>query len=172
MFFRISIFTLVLSLLSPMAMADTTFRVGANLGSLHVKPEREFNQFNPGLFVSATFRSERVFSYGVQAGAYLNSYSERSIYASTYANWRIAQFGNTSLRFGGFVGLFEYPELSVKARSIGWPTVGDYVLALGPSLKLELGSGVDFTVSFLPVKNKRTAGVFTFQMSIPFGQRH
>jgi len=168
---RVCFLTLVISLFSHAASAETQWRIGANLASIHINPEREFNEFNPGMFLSATFRSGQRFEYGVQAGAYMNSYSERTIYTSTYANWRIAQFGNVDVRLGGFVGLFEYPVLAERARGIGWPTVGDYILALGPSLKIELQSGVDFTVGFLPVKTKETAGVFTFQMSVPFGGR-
>lgn len=171
MVLRLFAFTAALSLFAGMVMAQTQWRVGANLASIHIAPQREFNQINPGAFVSATFRSGKTFEYGVQLGAYLNSYSERTIYGATYANWRIARFGNADLRLGGFVGLMEYPVLSERARAIGWPTVGDYILTLGPSLKLTLNSGLDFTVGFLPVKTKETGGVLTFQMSIPFGRR-
>ncbi len=169
MFLRVGLFTLIISLFAHGAMADTEWRIGANMGSIHIKPRREFNQINPGLFVSATFRAGQRFEYGIQGGAYVNSYSERTIYASTYANWHVAQLGNVDVRLGGFVGLFEYPVLSERARAIGWPTVGDYILALGPSMKMRFQNGVDFTVGFLPVKTKETAGVFTFQLSVPFG---
>jgi len=171
MFLRMFAVTAIFSLFAGIGMAQTQWRVGANLASIHIAPQREFNQINPGAFVSATFRSGKTFEYGVQLGAYLNSYSERTIYGSTYANWRIARIGNAELRLGGFVGLMEYPVLSKRARAIGWPTVGDYILTMGPSLKLSLNSGLDFTVGFLPVKTKETGGVLTFQMSIPFGRR-
>ena len=168
---RIWFFVVLFSLVSGGAVAQTQWRLGANLGSLHIAPEREFNEFNPGLFVSATFGSGRDFEYGGQVGAYKNSYSERTIYASTYANWRVSSLGNANLRLGGFVGFFEYRNLAEDARDLGWPTLGNYVLALGPSLKLVLNNGTDFTVGFLPVRTKETSGVLTFQMSVPFGGR-
>ncbi len=171
MFLRIFFIIMAASLFANAVMAQTQWRVGANIASIHVAPQREFNEINPGAFVSATFRSDKTFQYGVQLGVYINSYSERTIYGSTFANWRIARLGDADLRLGGFMGLMEYPVLSARARDIGWPTVGDYILTMGPSLKLTLNSGVDFTVGFLPVKTKETSGVFTFQMSIPFGGR-
>ncbi|HIP24383.1 MAG TPA: hypothetical protein EYG79_12440 [Rhodobacteraceae bacterium] len=162
---------MAVSLFANAVMAQTQWRIGANIASVHIAPQREFNQINPGAFVSATFRSGKPFQYGVQLGAYLNSYSERTIYGSAFANWRIARIGTADLRLGGFVGLMEYPVIAERARGIGWPTVGDYILTMGPSVKLTLNSGVDFTMGFLPVKTKETSGVLTFQMSIPFGGR-
>ncbi len=170
MFLRVGLFTLIISLFSHGAMAETQWRIGANMASIHINPQKKFNQINPGLFVSATFRAGQRFEYGIQAGAYVNSYSERTIYTTTYANWHVAQIGNADVRLGGFVGLYEYPVLSARARAIGWPTVGNYILALGPSMKMRFRNGVDFTVAFLPVKTKETTGVFTFQLSMPFGR--
>ncbi|MBL1436381.1 MAG: hypothetical protein COB08_009310 [Rhodobacteraceae bacterium] len=171
MFLRVCVVFMACSLFANAVMAQTQWRIGANMASVHIAPQREFNQINPGAFVSATFRSDKKFQYGVQLGVYLNSYSERTIYGSTFANWRVARFGNADLRLGGFMGLMEYPVISERARAIGWPTVGDFILTMGPSLKLTFNSGLDFTVGFLPVKTKETSGVLTFQMSIPFGGR-
>lgn len=168
---RLSIVVLLACLMSTAAMAEVKWRIGANLASIHVAPQREFNNINPGLFISATFRAEKRFQYSVQAGAYVNSYSERTLYALTAADWHVADMGTTELRMGGFAGLFEYPVLAETARGWGWPTVGDYVLAMGPSLKLRMQNGVDFSIGFLPVAGKETAGVFTFQASVPFGGR-
>ncbi len=168
---RLSVIAVLATLAATTSMAETQWRVGANLGSIHVAPQREFNGINPGLFLSATFRADKKFQVGVQAGAYLNSYSERTIYALSFADWRLASIGNAELRAGGFAGFFEYPVLSEEARGWGWPTIGDYVLAMGPSMKLRMQNGVDFSIGFLPVPGKETKGVFTFQVSVPFGGR-
>lgn len=169
---RLSVVALFAILTSTSAIADTQWRIGANLGSLHIAPQREFNNFNPGIFVSATFRADKRFQYGFQTGGYLNSYNERTTYALSFADWRIASIGEAEVRMGGFAGFFEYPVLSETARGWGWPTLGDYVLAMGPSVKLRMRNGVDFSVGFLPVPGKETKGVFTFQASMPFGGRH
>ena len=168
----LSVVAVLACLTSTAAMAETQWRIGANLGSIHIAPQQEFNSFNPGIFVSATFRADQRFQYGFQAGGYFNSYNARTLYALSFADWRIAGIGNAELRMGGFAGFFEYPALSNRARGWGWPTMGDYVLAIGPSVKLRMQNGVDFSVGFLPVPGKATKGVFTFQASIPFGGRH
>lgn len=171
MFSRLSVIAALVCLAPTSALAETELRIGANLGSIHIAPEQDFNNFNPGLFVSTTFRAEKRFQYGLQAGAYFNSYSERTIYALSFANWRVADIGSAELRAGGFAGFFEYPDLADSARGWGWPTLGNYVLALGPSVKLRAQNGLEFSVGFLPVTGKEAAGVFTFQTSIPFGAR-
>ena len=168
---RLSVIAVAVALTSTTALADTQWRIGANLGSIHIAPQREFNNFNPGLFISATFRADQRFQYGFQAGGYYNSFNERTMYALSFADWHVADLGNTEMRMGGFAGFFEYADLSAKARSWGWPTLGDYVLAIGPSMKLRLQNGVDFSFGFLPVPGKQTKGVITFQASIPFGRR-
>ncbi len=153
--------------------AETQWRVGANLASIHVAPKQEFNQFNPGAFVSITYGAGKRFEYGLQAGGYLNSYNERTLYVSSFANWRVASLGSVDIRAGGFLGFFEYPIIAGRAQDFGWPTIGDYILALGPSLKLRLENGVDFTIGYLPASSlKKANGVFTFQASIPFGRQH
>jgi hypothetical protein len=168
----LSVFAVVAALTATTAMAETQWRIGANLASIHVAPQREFNQINPGLYLSYTFQAEKRFQYGFQAGAYVNSYSERTIYALSFADWHVANLGSAEIRMGGFTGFFEYPVLSETVRSRGWPTMGDYLLAIGPSLKFRMRSGLDFSIGFLPVPGKETKGVFTFQACIPFGGRH
>ena len=171
MFSRLSVIAVLFCLISTTASAETELRIGANLGSIHIAPQQEFNNINPGLFISATFRAKKRFQYGLQAGAYVNSFSERTIYALSFANWRVADIGSAELRIGGFAGFFEYPDLADTARGWGWPTLGDYVLAMGPSVKLRAQNGVEFSIGFLPVVGKEAAGVITFQTSIPFGAR-
>ena len=168
----LSVIAVAAALTSTTAMAETQWRIGADLASLHIAPQREFNQINPGIYLSATFRADKRFQYGFQAGAYVNSYSERTIYALSFADWHVADLGSTEIRMGGFAGFFEYPVLSDSVRSWGWPTMGDYLLAIGPSLKFRMRNGLDISIGFLPVPGKETKGVFTFQASIPFGGRH
>lgn len=155
-------------LLSTSVAAETQWRFGANLASFHIASTEEFNEFNPGAFVSVSFRSERSFQYGLQFGGYVNSYSERTLYGLAFANWHLLDMNRVELRVGVFAGLFEYPNLVERARVAGWPTVGNMVLALGPSLTLRIDDKTDITIGYLPVQGKETSGVITLQTSFTF----
>ena len=172
MFLRISAAAyLILLVFATTATAEARWRIGLNMASIHIDPQRDFNQFNPGAFVSMVFGEGDRFEYGLQAGGYLNSYNQRTLYISSFSNWRIASVGNVDIRAGGYLGLFEYPSIAEKAQTAGWPTVGNFVLAFGPNLKLRLENGVDFTIGYLPGNSlKKANGVLTFQASIPFGR--
>lgn len=146
------------------------FRIGATLGSYHIGGyASEFNQVNLGATIGLTFQPDARFQYGLQAGIYNNSYSERTTFITAFADYRAFRIGSAEIRAGAFVGLFEYPAIAARAKAIGWPTVGDYVLAIGPMVKLRNSRGVDFTIGYLPIKSRRVRGVLTLSMSVPFG---
>lgn len=73
------------------------------------------------------------------------------------------------IRGGGFAGMFEYAEFAPKAEARGWPTMGDFVLVIGPHVKARFSNGVDLNVGFIPLYTNKTSGVFTFSVSIPIG---
>mgnify|MGYP001075227002 CR=1 FL=1 len=164
-----SIVATVITLISTCVSAETQWRLGANLASLHVASTADFNEINPGAFLSVTFRDQQFFQYGFQAGGYENSYYNRTLYGLAFADWRLLSMGNAEIRAGGFVGLFEYPNLIEEVKEAGWVSVGDMVLALGPSLKVRMSNGIDVTFGYLPVHGKDTKGVITLQSSIAFG---
>jgi hypothetical protein len=151
------------------SQAETQFRLGATLGSYHPGHANEYEQFNPGLNASVTFRADKVFQYGFQAGAYSNSYGNRTIYGLGFADTRLFDIGQIEIRGGGFAGMFEYAEFAPKAAAHGWPTMGDFVLVIGPHVKARFNNGVDLNVGFIPLYTSKTSGVFTLSVSIPIG---
>lgn len=169
MFKKVSVIAVTVAIMSTNAVAETQWRIGANLASIHIDPAQDFNEFNPGAYLSISFRDGQPFQYGLQFGGYVNSYNGRTIYGLAFANWRVLDMRASELRLGAFTGLFEYPNLIEKAEIAGWPTVGNYVLALGPSLTWRMDNGVDITMGYLPIHSKETKGVVTLQTSIAFG---
>jgi len=151
------------------AYAETQWRLGANITSYHIAATKEFNEFNPGAFVSVSFNVEKRFQYGLQIGGFLNSYSERTLYGLGFVNYRIKQYEDAELFLGGFAGLFEYSNLISQARRAGIPVVGNAVFAAGPSLTYRMRNGVDFTLGFIPFYGRETSGILTIQTSIAFG---
>ena len=151
------------------SQAETQFRLGATLGSYHPQHASEYEQFNPGLNIGVTFRADKALQYGFQAGAYSNSYGERTIYGLAFADTRLFDIGQIEIRGGGFAGMFEYAEFAPKAAARGWPTMGDFILVVGPHVKARFNNGVDLNVGFIPLYTNKTSGVFTLSVSIPIG---
>lgn len=148
--------------------ADVQWRIGANLASYHIDPDMEFNEINPGIFVSVAFGDSDAAQYGIQVGSYLNSFNEKTSYALGFINAPVLELNHSQIRVGAFAGFFEYPNVVEKAAQIGWPTIGDYVLAIGPSLTWRMNNGIDFTLGFLPLFSKETKGIITLQTSVAF----
>ncbi len=167
---RLAIIATLFTLLTTNVAAEPQWRLGFNLASLHVASTAEFNELNPGINISVTFRDERAFQYGFQVGGYLNSYNNRTLYGLTFANWRLLSIDNVEFRVGGFVGMFEYPNLIEEVEAAGWVSAGDMVLAFGPTLTMRMSTGTDLTVGFLPAYGKDTKGIFTLQASIALGR--
>jgi len=151
------------------AYAETQWRLGANISSYHIAATEKFNEINPGAFVSVSFNAEKRFQYGLQIGGFLNSYRERTLYGLGFVNYRIKQYDDAELFLGGFLGLFEYPNLISQARNAGIPVVGNAVFAAGPSLTYRMRNGVDFTLGYIPFYGRETSGILTVQTSIAFG---
>ncbi|MEM9576862.1 MAG: hypothetical protein AAF999_07585 [Pseudomonadota bacterium] len=74
-------------------------RISFLLGSEHVNATRDFQEFNPGVFLTW----ERQFNYSV--GLYYNSYEEVSPIVSVGYDWEVAE----DLDLGAFLALALYP---------------------------------------------------------------
>ena len=159
----------ILSLSGTFTFAETQWRLGVNLGSYHIESTEDFNELNPGAFVSVSFNTENRLQYGFQLGGYSNSYSDRTLYGLGFVKYRIKNLEESELFIGGFSGIFEYPNLVTQARSAGIPTVGDMVFIAGPLLTYRLKDGLDLTLGYIPFQGKETSGILTLQASIPFG---
>jgi len=166
---RLAVIATLFTLLTTSVTAEPQWRLGFNLASLHVASTAEFNEFNPGMNISVTFGDQRAFQYGFQVGGYLNSYNNRTFYGLAFANWRILRMDNVELRAGGFVGMFEYPNLIEEVQAAGWVSAGDMVLAFGPTLTMRMNNGTDIIVGYLPAYGKDMQGIFTLQASIALG---
>lgn len=167
---RLAIIATLFTLLTTSVAAEPRWRLGFNLASLHLAPTAEFNEFNPGVNISLIFRDELAFQYGFQVGGYVNSYNDRTLYGLTFANWRLLSMDNVEFRLGGFVGMFEYPNLIEEVNAAGWVSAGDMVLVLGSTLTMRMSSGTDLIVGFIPAYGKDTKGIFTLQTSIALGR--
>lgn len=167
---RLAIIATLFTLFTTSVSAEPRWRIGFNLASLHLASTADFNEFNPGLNISVTFRDELAFQYGLQVGGYVNSYNDRTLYGLAFANWRLLSMDNVEFRVGGFVGMFEYPNLIEEVNAAGWVSAGDMVLAFGPTLTMRMSSGTDLIVGFLPAYGKDTKGIFTLQASIALGR--
>ncbi len=148
--------------------ADIQWRIGANLVSYHVDPTMEFNEINPGAFVSLSFRDKETFQYGIQVGSYINSFNKKTRYTLGFMNVQVLELKRSHIRVGAFAGFFEYPDVSEKANQVGWPVIGDYVLAIGPSLTWRMDNGIDIILGLLPLYSKDVKGIFTLQTSFTF----
>ena len=74
-------------------------RLSVLLGSEHINATREFQEFNPGFFLTW----ERQFNYSI--GLYYNSYEEISPLLSIGYDWEVAR----NLDLGAFFALAVYP---------------------------------------------------------------
>lgn len=123
-------------------------RLSIHLGSHHVNAQEEFEEFNPGLFVSW----DRSLSYTL--GAFRNSYGDVSV-AATVAYPLLRR---DLYRLTAFVGWAHYPENGRKFRVHH----GDVVPVAG--LRLHYRS---LFVQFLPGDGSVADAVLSFGVSIP-----
>ena len=92
---------ILLALLLPSASMADPDRATILMGSKHLGTEYEFNEVNPGLFL--TWELE---DFDVSVGAYLNSYSKSSVAASVAypllrgEDWSVDVFAGAATYFG------------------------------------------------------------------------
>jgi hypothetical protein len=95
------LFTLTIWVLAAFPVQAGPDRLSFSVGSLHVNPTSDFNEFNPGVFLTWD-RTARKY----HLGAYYNSYSRISVGA--FAAYPIA--GNENFTVDILYGAAYYPE--------------------------------------------------------------
>lgn len=123
-------------------------RISVHLGSVHVNAQEDFEEFNPGLFLSW----DRQLSYTF--GAFRNSYGDLSV-AATAA---VPILHRPTYRMQVFGGLAYYPDNGRNFRV----NFGDVVPVAG--LRLFYRNAF---VQFLPGDGNQADAVFSFGFSFP-----
>lgn len=135
-----------LAMLTPQSGIAGPDRVSILLGSHHVNATRDFQEFNPGVFVTW----ERNFNYSV--GLYYNSYKKVSALASVGYDYEIAQ----DFDVGAFFAVALYPgdgdEFSVSA--------GDFVPLVGLQARYK-----NVFAQFIPADGDSLDSLFTFGLT-------
>lgn len=134
--------------LSP-AFAAAPDRLSVHLGSRHINAQEDFEEFNPGLFVSW----DRSFSYTF--GAYRNSYGDLSV-AATMA---VPLLQRPAWRMNFFVGWAHYPDNGRKFRV----HYGNVVPVAGLRMYYR-----NTFVQFLPGDGDNADAVLSFGLTFPF----
>ncbi len=102
------------------------------LGSKHINAQREFNEFNPGLFFS--WDCELV---NIRIGLHKNSFSDPSTSVTFTSEFLSLSFGDANIH--PFVGIARYPE---TGRDLPVSIEGSDVIGL---------MGLEFTHNQFPV---------------------
>lgn len=135
------------------ALADGPDRVSVLLGSYHASPAQEFEEFNPGLFL--TWEGDFV---DTSVGAYRNSYGRGAV--AVAAAWPFLRGANLELAL--FAGAAYYPEDGSRFRY----HLGD-IVPLG-GLQARLGP---VFLQAIPGDGDEADAVFSFGVTIPLGER-
>ena len=133
------------------AVSRSTNFVTLPHASLHVNPDRDFNEFNPGIGVGseAPFRrSDYVF--GLEAGRFRNSLEEGTSYAAAYVERKFAPVRSTSIGLGAFFAYAEYPNEVQRAEDNGFITFGDFVPVAGLQATVPTIGSHEFRVRLTP----------------------
>lgn len=129
-------------------------RVSVLLGSYHASPGQEFEEFNPGVFL--TWNGDG--AVDTTAGLFRNSYG-RLAPSVTFA---LPFYEREHIELAGFLGAAYYPDDGRRFRY----HLGD-VIPLG-GLQARLGPAF-FQV--IPGDGDEADAVFTFGVTMPLGQR-
>lgn len=121
-------------------------RLSVLLGSEHVNASREFQEFNPGIFLTW----ERQFNYS--AGLYYNSYKEVSPLVSVGYDWDIAP----NFDLGAFFAVALYPGDGDEFSH----AIGDLVPFVGLQARYK-----NVFVQFIPADGDSLDALFTFGLT-------
>lgn len=121
-------------------------RLSVLLGSEHVNASREFQEFNPGIFLTW----ERQFNYS--AGLYYNSYKEVSPLVSVGYDWDIAP----NFDVGAFFAVALYPGDGDEFSH----AIGDLVPFVGLQARYK-----NVFVQFIPADGDSLDALFTFGLT-------
>lgn len=125
-------------------------RIALHFGSFHAGANEDFQEFNPGVFVS--WERETILSIGV----YQNSFDDVSIAATSAVPLTMGD----GYRFDFFAGLAWYPD---RGREFS-VSVGDVVPLAG--LRLTYGNAF---VQLIPSNGKRVDAIISFGLTFPLG---
>ena len=92
--------TLILATVLPTAALAGPDRLSVLLGSKHIGATRDFQEFNPGVFLTW---EQKTFDYSI--GTFYNSYADVSVMAAIGYNIEVAP----EFEIGAFAGLAYYP---------------------------------------------------------------
>lgn len=121
-------------------------RLSILLGSEHNGATRNFQEVNPGVFLTW----ERRFNYSV--GVYYNSYEDISPLVSVGYDWEVAP----RLDLGVFFAVSVYPGEGDEFRT----SIGDVVPFVGLQARYR-----NFFVQFIPADGDSVDSVFTFGLT-------
>lgn len=138
--------TLIFASLLPTGAFAGPDRLSVLLGSEHNGATRDFQEFNPGLFLTW----ERRFNYSV--GVYYNSYEDISPLVSVGYDWEVAP----QLDLGAFFAVAVYPGEGDQFRT----SVGDVVPFVGLQARYR-----NFFVQFIPADGDSVDSLFTFGLT-------
>lgn len=138
--------TATLALTAPVAASAGPDRLSILLGSSHVNATRDFQEFNPGVFLTW----ERQLNYSV--GLYYNSYKEISALASVGYDYEVA----TDFDVGAFFALAIYPGDGDEFEY----SAGDLVPLAGLQARYK-----NVFVQFIPADGDSLDALFTFGLT-------
>lgn len=84
-----------------------------------------------------------------------------------FTNTKIAKNYPTEVRLGFFAGFFEYTNLAPEAKTLGVPTIDDFILQGGLTLSVGLSDDWEIQMKVIPVGQKPVA-VLTLQLATTF----
>lgn len=137
----------VLACLMPCSALAEPDRLSFLLGSEHLGATRDFNEFNPGVFLTW---ETKTFDYSV--GAFYNSYEGVSALGSMGYNYEVAR----DLDIGAFAGLAYYPGEGDQFDV----SVGDVIPIVGLQTRYRQAF-----VQYIPADGDTVDGLVTFGLS-------
>ncbi|MEO9652866.1 MAG: hypothetical protein ABJ360_26375 [Roseobacter sp.] len=121
-------------------------RISVLLGTSHINAQRDFQEFNPGIF----FTWERQLNYSV--GLFYNSYEEISPLVSVGYDYEIA----SDFDIGAFLAVAVYPGDGDEFSH----SIGDVVPLVGLQARYK-----NVFTQFIPADGEALDGLFTFGLT-------
>ena len=145
--------SLILAAMIPTSALAGPDRLSVLLGSEHFGATREFQEFNPGVFLTW---EERVFDYSI--GTFYNSYEDVSVLGAIGYDYEIAK----ELEVGVFAGVAYYPgegdQFSVSA--------GDMVPVAGVQTRYR-----NLFAQWIPADGDSVDSVLTFGLTFELNKQ-